>query len=601
MFVFVLGLTTILQGASYRYMIASVTTLEKRYAFGSLMSGFILIGDNISEMTVQPVLGYLAHRLHRPRLIAWCQILVGLGLYLAALPYFIYGPGVHLLDSSAGVGSIGNKSVEFCDVNRNIDEDCARDAGANSSMTLVAVFCLFMSMFFNGFGSAAYYSIGIPFIDDSVEKKNSPIYISLSACMRLMGPTLAYSMSSYVLTLYENPLMNPGISTNDPRWLGAWWIGFIILATCIILCSLPLFLFPNQLIPPATSEPANKTRKLKNPASDLKMDLWSRLMRLANNPIYVFILIGTTIRLLGVLGYMTFKPKYIEAQYRKSASTANLFSGIIGIVPSAIGILIGGAFITYLKPGAKVLTVFVMLVEILGNAGMFGAFFLGCPPAQFATIPAHTINFENTCNSNCACTTQRFMPICGPDNVTNYFSPCFAGCDSNSIIKSINGPNQYSSCGCIDRGGGGGVATEGYCPTDCGNNFETYVTLFGISNLVGTLARTGNAIIGFRIVDKVDKSFMIGVSGAIHSIFAFIPYPLVYGAVADASCKVWESKCGGERGNCWVYDTDLFRQYMHGLTIILYIIASLFDVLVVWFSARITNLYTDETDDQDFD
>lgn len=32
------------------------------------------------------------------------------------------------------------------------------------------------------------------------------------------------------------------------------------------------------------------------------------------------------------------------------------------------------------------------------------------------------------CNKDCQCTRQTFQPVCGSDNKTNYFSPCYAGC-----------------------------------------------------------------------------------------------------------------------------------------------------------------------------
>ena len=33
---------------------------------------------------------------------------------------------------------------------------------------------------------------------------------------------------------------------NDPRWVGAWWIGFVGLGAGIVLASLPMFLFPRE-------------------------------------------------------------------------------------------------------------------------------------------------------------------------------------------------------------------------------------------------------------------------------------------------------------------------------------------------------------------
>lgn len=53
------------------------------------------------------------------------------------------------------------------------------------------------------------------------------------------------------------------------------------------------------------------------------------------------------------------------------------------------------------------------------------------------------------CNADCNCNQAKFSPVCGPDEKTNYFSPCFAGCkkvhQNFSVIVKINlkeKPNQ---------------------------------------------------------------------------------------------------------------------------------------------------------------
>ena len=42
-----------------------------------------------------------------------------------------------------------------------------------------------------------------------------------------------------------------------------------------------------------------------------------------------------------------------------------------------------------------------------------------------------------------------------------------------------------------------------------------------------------------------------------------VPCPIVYGAVVDSACLVWEYACG-ERGACWLYDSNMFRMFFHG-------------------------------------
>ncbi|KAG8187157.1 hypothetical protein JTE90_020034 [Oedothorax gibbosus] len=76
-------------------------------------------------------------------------------------------------------------------------------------------------------------------------------------------------------------------------------------------------------------------------------------------------------------------------------------------------------------------------------------------------------------------------------------------------------------------------------------------------------------------------------------MFAFIPYPLIYGALADDACLVWEESCS-KTGNCWLYDSDKFRYYLHGMSMLLISIGICFDVVVFFLSDRLTNFYGEE-------
>ena len=175
-FMFIFGGIGIIQGAAFTYMIASITTLEKRYAFGSKITGLILIADNLTELLLCTVLGYIANRCHRPRMIAYCQVIVAIGCFMGALPYFIYGPGVHLLGThTMGLGN--NRDIKFCHQNHTTDgNECQGSDEYSTDMPAVVI--LFMASFCMGIGYVAFYTIGVPFIDDNVKRTNSPLYLS---------------------------------------------------------------------------------------------------------------------------------------------------------------------------------------------------------------------------------------------------------------------------------------------------------------------------------------------------------------------------------------------------------------------------------------
>lgn len=42
-----------------------------------------------------------------------------------------------------------------------------------------------------------------------------------------------------------------------------------------------------------------------------------------------------------------------------------------------------------------------------------------------------------------------------------------------------------------------------------------------------------------------------------------MPCPIVYGAIVDSACLMWDSVCG-KQGACRLYDTKMFRIFFHG-------------------------------------
>lgn len=150
------------------------------------------------------------------------------------MPYFVYGTSDKLLASSSfkspsSFGSLLNNSdidsskFEFCD---GKSDDCSDN---RNSFNQGAFLILCIASFMNGVGYCSFFTIGLPYLDDNTKKKNSPIYISISTVIRMFGVTLGYFLSSFFLSFYENPNLKVNIKTNDPRWVGQWWAGFVLI------------------------------------------------------------------------------------------------------------------------------------------------------------------------------------------------------------------------------------------------------------------------------------------------------------------------------------------------------------------------------------
>lgn len=95
-------------------------------------------------------------------------------------------------------------------------------------------------------------------------------------------------------------------------------------------------------------------------------------------------LFGSIFRYIGIGGYIMFKTKYIESQYRQSSSSASLITGTTSIMPMAIGILAGGFMLSIFKPSVRKVLVYVFLVESVSLFTFTIGTKLGCDPIQMA-------------------------------------------------------------------------------------------------------------------------------------------------------------------------------------------------------------------------
>lgn len=158
----------ILSGSYYSYLIGSISTLEKRFAFKSKVSGSIMMIDEITPLLLGILIGYFGGRTHRPRMVAFGMLLSSLCCFVTALPYFIYGAATHL----NSVSFENTPAFERCESTAR-SEDCDAD---DRPPTLAAILFLMLGSFLKGFGNLAYYAVGLAYMDDNAKKRNTPMY-----------------------------------------------------------------------------------------------------------------------------------------------------------------------------------------------------------------------------------------------------------------------------------------------------------------------------------------------------------------------------------------------------------------------------------------
>lgn len=114
-------------------------------------------------------------------------------------------------------------------------------------MSTVAAWLLVLATATAGFGGAIYAALGPVYIDDNVKKSKAPLMLSITYFFRLVASAIGYSLASFSIKLYITPSLHPIITDEDPRWIGAWWIGHVVFGISMFLLAPIICTFPKVL------------------------------------------------------------------------------------------------------------------------------------------------------------------------------------------------------------------------------------------------------------------------------------------------------------------------------------------------------------------
>ena len=133
-------------------------------------------------------------------------------------------------------------------------------------------------------------------------------------------------------------------------------------------------------------------------------------------------------------------------------------------------------------------------------------------------------------------------------------------------------------------------ASEGWCPVNCDGDITTYMMGMSVIGIFFASGKIGSALLSLRCVDIQDKPLSMvrkhflyycvililctndfqAFNVVLLSLFG-MPAPIVYGAMVDNTCIIWQESCDGGTGNCLLYDTVKLRMTLmlttgaHGL------------------------------------
>ncbi|XP_047248088.1 solute carrier organic anion transporter family member 1C1 isoform X2 [Girardinichthys multiradiatus] len=600
MFLVALSFAYFAKALSGSYMKSTITQLERRFDIPSYLIGVIDGSFEIGNLLVIAFVSYFGAKLHRPKIIALGCLLMSFGTFIIALPHFIIGryefeTSVRWVVNSTQISSPcrGDLPEDLTQADRSPQApstDC--EGESNLSMWIYVL----LGNVLRGIGETPVQPLGISYIDDFATEENAALYVGCVQTISVVGPVFGYLLGSLCAKIYVDigfvNMETITITPTDARWVGAWWLGYLIAGVITLLSAIPFWFLPRSLptagsrVPKkSTQEEACFIKEVPHPKhkyqaeehtsfTEMAKDFIPTLRILFGHPVYVIYLYVVVIQLNSLIGMVTYKPKYIEQHFRQSASKANFLMGVINIPAVALGMFSGGLLMKRLKLNIMGAAKFAFCTSLIGYVLSMFFFAMSCENAKVAGV---TVSYDNVdtvsydkhslfmpCNSDCFCLSSEWDPVCGQNGIT-YVSPCLAGCTTST---GSGKHTVFSNCSCVGVAGNFTAATS-QCldKDDCDRMFPYFLALSVITSFIISLGGTPGYMFLIRCIKPQLKSLALGFHALATRTLAGIPAPIYFGAIIDTTCLKWgQKRCGGT-GACRIYNTTAYRIAYLGLTL----------------------------------
>uniref|UniRef100_A0A915D4H3 Solute carrier organic anion transporter family member n=1 Tax=Ditylenchus dipsaci TaxID=166011 RepID=A0A915D4H3_9BILA len=546
-----------------------LSTLEKRFYMTSTQTGIISSWYDFAVLlAVFPVCHWGNHG-HKGRWIGIGTVIMGIGSFICALPHYIIEP------YQFGQGGTNISDVGQCSLDRNVETAKCIPRSDDDASYMNPYFLIFLlGQTFHGVGATPLFSIGTAYLDENVSQKASPVYLAIHAVVTSIGPVIGLFVGGFLLSIYTDfdrvDMKSVTITNSDPRWIGAWWLGFLGCAVAAVLTAFPILMFAKELPEAkkhrmkdvnqvhAVSQLDTADEILKGNIKHMPKAVWNIL----RNPTFVTCIVLGIFESIVINGFAAFMPKILEAILSTTPTKGAYLSSLV-IFAAAAGVMVGGMVIRQmsLQVGGMLKMIFVCHVIALV---LITSFLIQCPAREFVGI---TVGYNQQkikvvqnpllsgCNNHCHCTSE-WNPVCDRLNNQIYYSACFAG-------------DEWEDCQCLvdpfDNSSSPLLATStslseqnrlfsGFCTPECGLSEWVFLVLLFFSVVASFASGIPSQQIMLRVIPFQQRTLGIGVHWTFLRLLGFIPGGVLFGLMIDTTCLKWQESACGKRQSCLVYD-----------------------------------------------
>ncbi|XP_048736625.2 solute carrier organic anion transporter family member 4A1-like [Ostrea edulis] len=530
---------------------AGLPAIEKHFSISSTKSSVVASSQDFGALAVVLFVSFVGARLHKPRFVACGSVIMAIGSFLFIVP--------HLVEEYKFGGALpASGPTGACNGTRGAAMDPAENCDSPGDRFIPA---LVIAQMIHGIGFSPMFTLGLVYIEENEEPSLAAVYIGLTYAAAAIGVAAGFFIGGQILQNYfvDFDRVSVDFDAQDPRWVGAWWFGFIFTAILFIIIAIPISLYPKSM---PGSEKYRVDNKPKHPDNDkltlcqLAAKLFKLFIKtflnLLKNPVFMLLNLAGSSQTLIIAGVGAFSFKFLTEQYNLNFDDSGYLIGGLILVGS-FGMFLGGLLVKIFRLEILGMTRLCAGAALL--AGILGiAFLAGCPEVPIAGLevayPGRTTidGFADACHATCDCERQSFSTVCGADQ-TVYYSPCHAGCTE---LMGMGPTSTYYNCSCI---AGAATARPGRCEDNC-TQLKILAPCMFIAMVAVLTAVTPTSMATMRCVDEQDKPFALGIQWVFVRLLGMIPGPVLVGWVLDRSCLLWSGGSCGSSGSCLLYSHD---------------------------------------------